>query len=72
MKDYEVRHAESGTFITTILGVSHVLEAKDEFARQKGYKSWGKYYVQFQSSRSGPDQPPYSFTRIDHNDARNS
>lgn len=64
MPDYEVRHLASRKLETTIFDCENVLEARNNFARQKGYKDWGNMVVKFRDNRHNELQkPPYIFNR---------
>lgn len=63
MKDYEVRRIQDHTLETTIFNCSNVIEARNKFARKKGYKDWGNMTVKFREARNNDLQkPPYYFT----------
>ena len=48
---------------TIIKDVSNVIDAKNKFARMKGYKSYGDMVASFQEKGN---KPPYTFTKLSH------
>lgn len=39
------------------------IDAKNAFARQKGYKDWGTMTVKFRNANNGLTQPPFIIKR---------
>jgi len=61
-KPFQVTYLPNGRHVT-IIYAKNVIEARDKFARKKGYKDYGDMFASFAyESGNDLDKPPYSLT----------
>lgn len=66
MPDYEVKHLASQRTATILKGCDNILEARDKYARQNGYKDWGTWVRKYKENRhTDLNKPPFTFKKKD-------
>jgi len=58
-KVYNRRHK----LVTIMQNYRNKIDAKNAFARQKGYKDWGQMTVKFRNANNDLNQPPFIIKR---------
>lgn len=64
MPDFHVTDLHLGHHVTILRNCENILEARDKFARQKGYEDWGNMVVSFKRADNDLRKPPYSFQKV--------
>jgi len=62
LSDYKVYNRRH-KLVTIMQKYRNKIDAKNAFARQKGYKDWGTMTVKFRNANNGLSKPPFIVKR---------